>query len=439
MRHARLGLRQKTLRVVALSLAATLMLPAAPVTAQAVPLPQPQPGSASVANAGPAAASQAANAQSSAKTALDTARKEESEAYAAVKDADARVTQLEGERPKYSEADAKAARAVSDARQRVRRSTLASYVAGGTVAFTKVLLEEQDVNARARRRTYANAVMDAYDADIKALERAKKEASDRATAFGKAIDDARVAKASAQARAQAASSIRLQREAEVLTSAQVLQSTNLALPVGGTDVPDVFAQAYIKAAAATAKAYPTCGLHWSGIAAVGRVETNQGRMGNAEINTLGQLLPPILGPRLDGSNGRAAVADSDQGALDGDSQHDRAVGPMQFLPSVWKQFAYDGNGDGISDPNNIWDAAMATAVYLCQNRTGLQYEPGLHQAAMAYNNSQEYASRVVAQARTYGQANVPGATKNDYTPPVTQGAPGAGGIPPVPNVQGPTR
>ena len=32
---------------------------------------------------------------------------------------------------------------------------------------------------------------------------------------------------------------------------------------------------------------------------------------------------------------------------------------MQFIPSTWKQYASDGNGDGKSDPQNAYDAAMA--------------------------------------------------------------------------------
>ena len=37
------------------------------------------------------------------------------------------------------------------------------------------------------------------------------------------------------------------------------------------------------------------------------------------------------------------------------------MGPMQFIPSTWRKWATDGNGDGIGDPQNLDDAAMAAA------------------------------------------------------------------------------
>ncbi len=76
-------------------------------------------------------------------------------------------------------------------------------------------------------------------------------------------------------------------------------------------------------------------------------------------------MPTILGPVLDGDNGTALLLDTDGGAYDQDRRYDRAVGPMQFVPATWAELGRDGNGDGIKDPNNIWDATLAAAGYLC--------------------------------------------------------------------------
>ena len=40
---------------------------------------------------------------------------------------------------------------------------------------------------------------------------------------------------------------------------------------------------------------------------------------------------------------------------------------MQFIPSTWRTWQTDGDGDGVADPNDIDDAALAAAGYLCQS------------------------------------------------------------------------
>ncbi len=45
------------------------------------------------------------------------------------------------------------------------------------------------------------------------------------------------------------------------------------------------------------------------------------------------LIIPAMLP-LNGANGTQAIRDTDAGQLDGDSIWDRAVGPMQFIPST---------------------------------------------------------------------------------------------------------
>ncbi len=38
---------------------------------------------------------------------------------------------------------------------------------------------------------------------------------------------------------------------------------------------------------------------------------------------------------------------------------------MQFLPGTWATYGADGNGDGVRDPQQIDDAALASAGHLC--------------------------------------------------------------------------
>ncbi|MGH8775651.1 MAG: lytic transglycosylase domain-containing protein [Jiangellaceae bacterium] len=85
----------------------------------------------------------------------------------------------------------------------------------------------------------------------------------------------------------------------------------------------------------------------------------------------------------------ALIRDTDGGALDGDTTYDRAVGPMQFIPSTWRSVSVDGNGDGRRDPNNIYDAAQGAAVYLCAGDTDLRDPIQAARAVRRYNNADE--------------------------------------------------
>jgi hypothetical protein len=74
---------------------------------------------------------------------------------------------------------------------------------------------------------------------------------------------------------------------------------------------------------------------------------------------------------------------------------------MQFIPSTWRTVGVDANGDGRKDPQNITDAATATAVYLCSGPGDLSTESGARSAVLRYNQSDAYADEVLAIARGY--------------------------------------
>lgn len=97
----------------------------------------------------------------------------------------------------------------------------------------------------------------------------------------------------------------------------------------------------------------------------------------------------------------ALIADSDDGRLDGDAVYDRAVGPMQFIPQTWKQYDVDANLDDESDPNNIYDASLASARYLCTAAGSMATAEGQARAFFAYNHDLEYSENVAAAAARY--------------------------------------
>ena len=165
-------------------------------------------------------------------------------------------------------------------------------------------------------------------------------------------------------------------------------------------IPNVALNAYRVAAARIDAAMPGCGIDWSLIAGIGRVESNHGRFAGATLNSDGSSSPEIIGPALDGVN-FAFIADTDHGLWDHDTRYDRAVGPMQFIPSTWRAYAVDADGNGSSDPLNINDAALGTAHYLCVAGGNLTTEAGQRQAVLAYNHSDSYVAQVLALAHAY--------------------------------------
>src|SRR4029453_19313712 len=120
------------------------------------------------------------------------------------------------------------------------------------------------------------------------------------------------------------------------------------------------------------------------------------------------------------ATGVPAIPDSGGGRWDGDATWDRAVGPMQFIPTTWRSLGRDGNADRVVDPNNLFDAAVSAAGYLCLNGGGALGDPArLPQGVYGYNHSWPYVDAVLGWARLYQGGVAPG-------PPVpTPSAPSA--------------
>lgn len=159
--------------------------------------------------------------------------------------------------------------------------------------------------------------------------------------------------------------------------------------------------AYAGATLSVNSSFPSCNLGWNTLAAIGYVETEHGSHGGARLGEDGAVHPTIIGPRLDGSGDFAEILDTDGGALDGDDEYDRAVGPMQFLPATWEEFGQDGSGEGTADINNIEDAALSAAVYLC-SWGDMTVEGDWIDAIMGYNPSEDYNHQIAERADHYG-------------------------------------
>jgi membrane-bound lytic murein transglycosylase B len=68
-----------------------------------------------------------------------------------------------------------------------------------------------------------------------------------------------------------------------------------------------------------------------------------------------------------------------------------AMGPMQFMPGTWRSMGVDGNGDGVTDVNNVYDALHGGARYLASNGAS---NGDIDNALIHYNHSWSYVNKV---------------------------------------------
>jgi hypothetical protein len=131
------------------------------------------------------------------------------------------------------------------------------------------------------------------------------------------------------------------------------QSQSLGAPINVAGIPPEYLQLYVVAAQKHK-------LDWAILAAIGKVETDHGRIQGG------------------------ACATSSAGAR----------GPMQFMPATWAAY---GNGGDVCDPSA---AIPAAARYLVAGGAPKDYR----RAIFAYNHADWYVRKVLDQAEKYRRA-----------------------------------
>lgn len=171
------------------------------------------------------------------------------------------------------------------------------------------------------------------------------------------------------------------------------------------NIPRAALQAYGYASRLIEQRLPGCGLSWPVLAGIGAVESSHGRHGGATLDETGRPSVTIRGLPLDGKDGVKLIEDTDGGVLDGDVQFDRAIGPLQFIPSTWERWGEDADGDGVADPHDIDDAALAAGNYLCDVAGDLRDPERYWSALLTYNESRDYGQDVLDHADQYGRTS----------------------------------
>ena len=154
-----------------------------------------------------------------------------------------------------------------------------------------------------------------------------------------------------------------------------------SIPGGGAGldgIPVVLIDAVNKAVVKSKEKYPQCTMDTALMLGFARTEAGGGLR---TIASNGDMVPRFI------HGGNSSSSENDQGVLDGDPLADHAVGAFGSDPGTWVGYKSvhpninpsdyttwtgygrdaDGNGDGIRDPNNVYDAALGAIFQVCAN------------------------------------------------------------------------
>ncbi len=177
-------------------------------------------------------------------------------------------------------------------------------------------------------------------------------------------------------------------------SSYVVSPTWAARVAVAAGIPEAAVRAYGAATLREDREDPGCHLGWTTLAGIGWVESQHGTIGGRILGEDGRSDRPVLGPALDGRGDTAAIRSAS-------GTWERAVGPLQFLPSTWDRWGVDGDGDAVADPQDLDDAALAAGRYLCAAGGDLAAGSGWVTAVRAYNHADAYVRAVYDAASTY--------------------------------------
>lgn len=282
--------------------------------------------------------------------------------------------------------------------------SISAYTSGGPTALGLAALA--GVESATDALSHRTLVEVAGRSRTRDVERRRVQEADDTMALGAATTDLQVIRTriadNTARREQALITLEQGRDALPQLQAEVRAARRVARVVG-TDLLLVNLEAYMAAAEAARAA--ACGIDWTILAGIGRVESRHGHFGGTSVDGSGDLSRPILGIPLNGENNTAVIPDTDGGNLDGDPEWDRAVGPMQFIPGTWAGYAADGDGDGDADPQNLYDSSRAAATYLCVSGD-LTVPENLRSAIFRYNRSEAYVEAVLGHIETYRRTGI---------------------------------
>lgn len=139
-------------------------------------------------------------------------------------------------------------------------------------------------------------------------------------------------------------------------------------------IPSAALYAYRHAETVLAEADPQCRLPWNLVAAVGRIESDHGRMEGNALSPDGVMQPGVTKP---------------------------ALGPMQLAQGTFSAVAIDSDADGNENPQDIDDAATAAGIFLCSGEGDLSTDAGARSALARYGEGPDYVDSVMKISASY--------------------------------------
>lgn len=139
------------------------------------------------------------------------------------------------------------------------------------------------------------------------------------------------------------------------------------------------------------------GLPWTVLAAISKVDSDHDRANGAQLQPTGEMVPHLIGPALDGTDGHEPMPDTDTARWDNDPRWDHHVGPFLFLPAAWRVFGVDASGDASADPHNYFDALRAVRTQVCpEGRIA-----NIGAALLTHRNDAAFIDHVLEWAQRY--------------------------------------
>ncbi|MDO5097532.1 MAG: hypothetical protein Q4D85_02155 [Corynebacterium sp.] len=143
-----------------------------------------------------------------------------------------------------------------------------------------------------------------------------------------------------------------------------------------------------------------CDVGWQTLAAIGYVASNHGFIAGATVDNDGTTSRKLRDLKFVGNE---AVADTDEGMLDGDPTMDVGMGPMQIKATAWEKFGESAQPDTVPSPDNIDDASLAIARQLCA-KGSLNTPAAWDNGMKLVNPNPDFIKAVHAKAHEYSKS-----------------------------------